>query len=133
MNAPTRLAGPPALTPQTVLIACADQSPGWLRDLQSHLAALESSEAVIWQVGTDEGAAQIVLGRPATIATEEIRRPAGTVLVAVVAEHDDGAGVVSALSAGAVACVRGTDPALTAAYLRAVARRHGLLDVDVTR
>jgi len=50
-----------------------------------------------------------------------------------VGEHDDGSGVVSALATGAVACVRGTDPALTAAFLRAVARRHGLLDVDAAR
>lgn len=133
MNAPTRLAGPSALTPQTVVIACMDQPAGWLGELQSNLAALEPSEAVTWQVGTDEGAAQIVLGRLATSATEEAHRPAGTVLVAVVGEHDDGAGVVSALEAGAVACVRGTDPALTAAYLRSVARRRGLLDADVSR
>jgi len=133
MNAPSRLAGPATLTPQVVVIACTDQPARWQGELQADLAALGPSDAVIWQVGTDAGAAQIVLGRLATIAAEEIRRPAGAVLVAVVGEHDDGTGVVSALEAGAVACVRGTDPALTAAYLRSVARRHGLLDVDVSR
>jgi len=133
MNAPSRLAGPPALTPRTVVIACVDQPAGWLRALQSHLAALEPSEAVSWQVGTDEDAAQIVLGRLVAIAAQAHLRPAGTIRVAVVGEHDDGAGVVSALEAGAVACVRGTDPALTAAHLRSVARRHGLLDADVAR
>jgi len=133
MNAPSRLAGPPAVTPRTVVIACIDQPAGWLRELQANLAALEPSGAVAWHVGSDHAAAQLVLGRRAAIAAHQAALPAGAVLVAVVGEHDDGSGVVSALATGAVACVRGTDPALTAAFLRAVARRHGLLDVDAAR
>lgn len=51
------------------------------------------------------------------------RRWPHAAILAIVAEHDDGRGTLAALAAGAAVCVRGTDPALLAAYLRAMARR----------
>lgn len=57
----------------------------------------------------------------------------GAVRVALVPSHDDGHAVVAALQRGADVCVRGTDPGLVAAYVQAVARRHGFVRGGASR
>lgn len=99
-------------------------------ELARVLAGGSDAAAARWQVMSSEDSTgaehvDVTIGDPAALP-EMLRRWPGAVAVVVVAQGGDDT-VLAALRAGAT-CIRSTDPALTAAYLQAVARRAGLID-----
>jgi hypothetical protein len=72
-------------------------------------------------------AVDIVLCASGPSVANAVTRWPHAAVVAIVATHDDGSGVVAALEAGADVCLRWEDNLLAAAFIQSVARRRGLL------
>jgi hypothetical protein len=108
-----------------------------LSRLQDTLNEL-SSEGTRWTVSAgdslpEQAAVQVALCCYPTSAQSAIRRWPDVPVLAVVPANDDGSAVQAALETGAVVCVRGSDPALVAAFIRSLARRRGLLAPENVR
>lgn len=105
--------------------------------LQRVLSSKSSGLAAGWDVTLTNAAipdspTAIALCPADSVSTLRRRWPECAV-IAVVAAHDDGTGVIAALEAGAACCIREDSAALAAAFILATARRRGLLGKDLYR
>ncbi|MCW2525317.1 MAG: hypothetical protein JWM76_177 [Pseudonocardiales bacterium] len=124
----------PTVSTTPATLTCAISSGLSVEELQAALSARTLGVDVVWDVlptrrlpaGTIPA---IALCDAALVSTMTHLWPECTV-VAIVPTCDDGTGVIAALQAGAASCVRGENPAITAAFILAVARRRGLVPED---
>ena len=133
MTTPTPLAAQPATT--AVTVALVGPVVHSARTIHAALAALPGARETGWRVepAGDASSPQIaVCAGTAAVATAVATWP-DVFAVALVPERDPGDGVLAALEAGATTCMRGGDADLIAAYVRAVARRQGLVPGDGLR
>ena len=121
-----------------VTVALVGASATGAESLAAALVDLPTSDRADWRLRAADGVPTgavvdiAVCDGTAAVRAAAVRWPDAEILALVSARGDEGS-VLGALDAGAHVCVRGSDPAVVAAYVHSITRRRGLLVPDVAR